>query len=288
VTGDSRGRGGEALYHACEFPDPTCAELLIDAGTDPDVVDYCLGRALNFPDPTMAEMFCAHGARPWPAHLHQAVWRRRPERTVRALLDAGAAIDAPDEHGLTALRIATRWGHAPVAALLRDRGADPTGVTDEDRALGAFLSGASSLASGARGLDEMLNLAVQAGDLEAVRRLLDAGARIDGALDSEDHPLGQAAWRGYPHIVRELVARGAELTFPDGGSAIGAALHGSRHCHDPEGGPTMRTIDDVPQPRYAEVVRILIAAGARIPAKLWDGAPAPATFIAELGLELPG
>ena len=26
---------GEALYHGCEFPDPACAALLIDAGTDP-------------------------------------------------------------------------------------------------------------------------------------------------------------------------------------------------------------------------------------------------------------
>ena len=26
---------GEALYHGCEFPDPACAALLIDAGTAP-------------------------------------------------------------------------------------------------------------------------------------------------------------------------------------------------------------------------------------------------------------
>jgi hypothetical protein len=50
---------GEALYHACEFGDPTCARLLIEAGTDSAVVDYCLGRALNFPNPAMVEMFCA-------------------------------------------------------------------------------------------------------------------------------------------------------------------------------------------------------------------------------------
>ena len=60
----------------------------------------------------------------------------------------------------------------------------------------------------------------------------------------EGPPLGQAAWRGRAEVVAELVARGAALTWADGGSARGAAEHGSRHCHDPEGGPTMRTHGD--------------------------------------------
>lgn len=79
--------------------DTTCAALLIDGGTNQEVVDYCLGRALNFPDPAMAEMFCGHGARASAANLHQAVWRRRPVRMVRALLDAGAPIDVRDDEG---------------------------------------------------------------------------------------------------------------------------------------------------------------------------------------------
>ena len=70
--------GNEVLYHACEHPDPTCAMLVIDAGARRDLVDYNLGRALNFPNHEMIEMFCTHGARPWAAHLHQAIWRRRP------------------------------------------------------------------------------------------------------------------------------------------------------------------------------------------------------------------
>ena len=119
--------GNEVLYHACEFPDPTCAMLVIDAGARQDLVDYDLGRALNFPNPEMIEMFCTHGARASAGHLHQAVWRRRPPRTVAALLDAGAPIDAPDEHGLTPLQVAVRWGEDAVAALLRERGADERG-----------------------------------------------------------------------------------------------------------------------------------------------------------------
>ena len=281
------GGVGEALYHACEFPDPACAALLIEAGAHRHVVDYCLGRALNFPDPAMVLMFCAHGARASAGNLHQAVSRRRPPQTVRALLEAGAPLDERDESGRTALQIATRWGEEEVVALLLQRGADAAAVRDEDRALGAFLSGRTALAgpadlAGLAGLDTMLDLAVQAGDLAAVRRLLDAGAHVEGDRQAEDLPLGQAAWRGHPEIVRELVARGALLRWANG-SAIGAALHGSMHCHHPEGGPTMRTVEEVPREPYAQVVAILLQAGAEVPRLRWDGAPDARTRIAELG-----
>jgi ankyrin repeat protein len=279
---------GEALYHAVEFPDPTCAALLIEAGTDRAVVDYCLGRALNFPDPAMVEMLCAHGARASSANLHQAVFKRRPVRTVRALLDAGAPLDAPDENGLTPLQVAMRWGEADVAALLIARGADQSAVRGEDRALGAFLSGDAAPSSEMTGgLEEMLDTVAHSGDLDAVRRLLDAGARVDGDPAEEGTPLGQAAWRGHPEVVRELVARGASLTWGEG-SAIGAALHGSRHCHDPEGGPTMRTVEEIPRERYAQVVRILLDAGAPIPESISERGMKPVTLIAELGLEPSG
>ena len=282
--------GNEVLYHACEFPDPTCAMLVIDAGARQELVDFALGRALNFPNAAMIEMFCTHGARASAGHLHQAVWRRRPPRTVAALLDAGAPIDALDEHGLSPLQIAVRWGEEAVAALLRRRGADQTPVTDEDRGIGAYLSGRGpALPSGISLslLDEMTMMSIQGGQLEAMQRLLDAGARIDGDPDRDEIPLGNACWRGRVQIARELVQRGADLSFRDGGSAIGAALPGLRHCHDPEGGPTMRTNDEIPAQPYAEIVRVLLAAGATVPDRIGDDGPRATMLIAELGIDPP-
>ena len=278
---------GEALYHGCEFPDPACAALLIDAGTDRKMVRYCLGRALNFPNAEMVEMFCARGVRATAGHLLQAVWRRRPVRTVRALLDARAPIDGREKHdpdGPSALVVATRWGEAEVVELLGDRGADPAAVTAADRALGAFLSAATETAPPAGGidLDEMLLMAAQGGHAATVERLLDAGARVDGDPDTDGVPLGQAAWRRYPEIVRLLVSRGARLVFPGGGSAIGAALHGSGNCQHPEGGPTMQTVAEIPRAPYAGIIRFLLDAGAPVPERLWDGAPAPAVLIDEV------
>jgi ankyrin repeat protein len=290
-TDDREGyHGNEVLYHACEFPDPTCAMLVIDAGCRQDFVDYDLGRALNFPNPEMIEMFCAHGARASDGHLHQAVWRRRPPRTVAALLDAGAPIDAPDGHGLTPLQIAVRWGDDAVAGLLRERGADLTKVTDEDRALGGYLSGNRVLRADVIDtslLDELLMASVEGGHLEAMRRLLDAGARIDGDPDGEEIPLGHACWRGRVQMTRELIDRGAALTFHDGGSALGAALHGSRHCTDPEGGPSMRNEDEIPQEPYREIVRMVLAAGAPVPERMGEGGARTVMLLAELGLDPP-
>ena len=280
--------GNEVLYHACEFSDPTCAMLVIDAGARRDIVDYDLGRALNFPNPAMIEMFCTYGARASAANLHQAVWRRRPPRTVAALLDAGAPIDAPDEHRLTALQVAVRWGDEAVAAVLRERGADETAVTDEDRSVGMCLSGrASDMPAGIAlsSLDEMAILAIQGGHVEAMRRLLDAGARIDGDPDGDDVPLGQACWRGRVEMTRELIDRGASYSFRDGRSAIGAALHGSQHCHEPEGGPSMRPRDEIPRQPYAEIVRLLLDAGATIPERIGESGSRAVSLIAELGID---
>jgi len=290
-TDDRPGlHGNEVLYHACEFQDPTCAMLVIDAGARQDFVDYDLGRALNFPNPEMVEMFCTHGARASAGDLHQAVWRRRPPRTVAALLGAGAPIGAPDEHGFTALQVAVRWGDTAAATLLRERGAAEAAVTDEDRAIGAYLSGEDGslhATVSVSALDEMVMMAIEGGHLEAMRRLLDAGARIDGDPDSEEIPLGHACWRGRVQMTRELVGRGAALAFRDGGSAMGAALHGSRHCHEPEGGPSMRTMDEIPKQPYADIVRILLAAGATVPERLGDNGARGTMLVAELGIDPP-
>lgn len=112
----------------------------------------------------------------------------------------------------TPLRIAVRWGEDAVAGLLRERGANPAAITAADRALGAYLSGQASRAPDGIApskLDEMLSLAIQCGHLDTMRRLLDAGARVDGDPAGEEIPA-----EPYAEIVRILLAAGA--TVPDG------------------------------------------------------------------------
>ena len=292
-TDDREGyQGNEVLYHACEFADPTCAMLVIDAGARQDLVDYDLGRALNFPNPEMVEMFCTHGARASADHLHQAVWRRRPPRTIAALLDAGAPTDAPDEQGLTPLRIAVRWGDDDVAATLRDRGADDAAVTDDDLAIGRLpvrprrrrARPGGRLIGARRDADDCGPGRPPAGNAPAARRRRPTStATLTAREPRSARPAGAAACRS----SRELVDRGAALRFHNGGSAIGAALHGSRNCHQPEGGPTMMTVDEIPTQPYAAIVRFLLDRGATVPERIGESGPRATTLLAELGIDPP-
>jgi len=293
-TLDDPERIGESLYHAVEFSDPTCARLLLEAGTNPHVVSYCLGRVLDFDRPEMVELFLAHGAKATGRMLRLAVARRRSIRTVQALLDAGAPPDggriADDGRGRLALagaapvRLATRWGRTDLVDLLVERGADPRVVTDADRAWGAAVTAQPVPPDAPPPPPELLAWAAHVGDVDAVGRLIDAGAAVDGQGD--DRPLGQAAWRGHAAVVRELIQRGAALTWPQG-SPIGAALHGSVHCHDPEAGPSMRLVDEVTHGDYPGVVQALLEAGAALPTTLWDDDLDAAELVAAMGLTPP-
>ena len=174
-------------------------------------------------------------------------------------------------------------------ATLLARGADPARVSAEDRALGDYLAQRTDTPPAGvapRTLDEMVAFAIECGYPDTLRRLLDAGARVDGDPDGTMAPLANACWRRRVEMAQELVDRGAALTFPDGGSALGAALHGSRNCQHPEGGPTMGTLDEIPTAPYAEIVRMLLAAGAGIPDRVGDEGDAR-PLITRLGVDLP-
>jgi ankyrin repeat protein len=283
---------GEALYHAVEFTDTTCARLLLEAGLNPGVMTLGIGRALNFPNPEMVGVLLQHGAQPTGGHLKQAVFKGRPVQTVDALIRSGAPVDEPEEDsGLTALRMAVRWGRADVADVLAAGGADRSLVTAEDRAIESLWVPSAEVPSAAdRGLGvvpppDLLDWAAHTGDLAAVRRLLAAGAAVDGTPDLR--PMGQAAWRGHRDVVRELVTHGAQLSWEDNHTAIGTALHGSMHCHDPQGGPTMRTTEEVTHGDYRGVLQVLVDAGAPIPERLWDPDLDARDLMARMGVIIP-
>jgi ankyrin repeat protein len=284
-TYDDASRIGEALYHATEFADPTCARLLIEAGTLPNRVSYCLGRAIDFGDEAMIAMFLDHGAAPTGAQLRKAVsfYGGKPQ-LVEHLLAAGAPIDDVSDAGVTALQIAVQHGSSAAADVLIAAGADATRVTSADRAwANAVVTGDSAPVSPSPPV-ALLDWSVHLGNVTAVRGLLAAGAPVDGDDAVRPiRPIGHACWRGHAGVVRELAASNAALIWNDG-SAMGALLHGSLHCHDPIAGPTMRTIDEVDLSRYAATLRVLTEAGAPRPERLWD----PTLDIDELVARITG
>lgn len=277
--------GNESLYHAAEFPDPTCLELLLEAKPHPVRVSYCIRRALNFDNPPMIEEFLRHGADPnlipcgGRSLLIDAVAGGHPARIIGRMLDAGAIIDATDGAGLTALRHAVRYGEGETAELLISRGADPAAVTDADRWMGALSTG-----SGTDGAPEpgwrpdpgLLNRAAERDEVELINRLIIAGADVNGAPPgAEMPPLHSAAYRGHREAVAALLAAGADpLALQSyGGNALDTAIFGSEHCTDPRGGISMRPPEEVTHGDYPAVVEALLAAGVPVPNEI-NGSPA--------------
>ena len=112
-------------------------------------------------------------------------------RTITALLDGGANVNASVTGDGSPLILAAREGHRPAVELLLDRGADVN--------LGVIGDG------------NPLIMAAREGHLDIVTLLLDRGAHVDEMVQGDENALIQASGHGQLDIVKLLVARGANV-----------------------------------------------------------------------------
>jgi ankyrin repeat protein len=112
---------------------------------------------------------------------------------VKHLLSVGAPPNARDADGLTALMIAAGRGDEAAVSELLAAGADVH--TTEPR-----------------GGTTALHKACQGGNVNVVRRLVEAGCSVDAAAATTGHtPLWDALWYKYPDVVQFLLDKGAGL-----------------------------------------------------------------------------
>lgn len=185
---------------------------------------------------------------------------------VRERLDGGAAPDARNEKGQSALAMAAARGHTDVVQLLLDFGADPNGAGSDPSPARAACTTASGeclrllLAAGADpnacftdGQSLLVGTILAEGTVRDSERrvdylalaglLVDAGARIDEADSEGATALTRAVVLDRPEAVRWLLARGAD---PKLGGHMGLSL-----------------IDIAEAKKLREIAQLLLAAGAR-------------------------
>jgi ankyrin repeat protein len=122
--------------------------------------------------------------------------RNRDAAAIRALLDSGVALNVREATtGMTPLLVAAGLSDARIVRQLIDAGADPFTVDS-------------------RGSGTALHRAVQAGDLETIRLLVEEGLFVDAVAPTTGHtPLMDALWYKWPDVVEFLFAADAGLNL---------------------------------------------------------------------------
>jgi ankyrin repeat protein len=295
--------GGETLYHVAEFEDTECLRLVLECGPRPVGVQYCFGRALDHDNPDAARLYLEHGADPnyqreenVQSPFQKAIQSGRTIETIRLMIDHGADINAKDPDGLSPYRTAVRHGLNEVAELLREHGASNEDISPVEEWLGGCLSGDEDAIGKALESDPnvertareqytlMLDYAAVRGNSQAVRRFLDAG--IDIRSEDCGETLHGPCWFGHLETAKVLINRGAPLESVNsyGGTPLGAAIYGSIACHDPNGGPSMKLVNEVVHGDYPGIVEALLEAGAKPPSKV-NGSAAVADVLRRYGVK---
>jgi ankyrin repeat protein len=159
----------------------------------------------------------------------QAASRRGQLEAVRALLVAGAAVDAVSKEGGTALSFAADGAQLEAAQALVAAGADVNrrdaedfcpaawAWTEESKAVAAYLCHLPQAEPSAH-----IAAAAWVGDAELVRAFLARGADVEEPAKSGGNCLSTAANEGHVEVVRALLAAGADVAVElgDGGRAI--------------------------------------------------------------------
>ena len=168
--------------------------------------------------------------------LHWAVHRGAID-AVRALLAAGAAVDAENRYGIRPAYLAAENGDAATMRVLLEAGADPRAVFAEGETLVMTAArtgdvatiellqaaGAEVNATESRGGQTALMLAAAENNGLAIEALIKAGAdREAREATGELTALGFAVRAGAVDAVRALLAAGADAsaTLPDGTSLL--------------------------------------------------------------------
>ena len=141
-------------------------------------------------------------------------------RLCEFLIEQGADVDEPlPENGETpmhaALSQADRLAHDLVLEVLLGHGANPNCATKPGAETGAFMRDCRTKG------ETPLHRAAAFGTEDTIRRLLDAGAKIDAKDMNGDSPLGWASWYLRPDPILRMLCYGDFRIHPNRRSMAG-------------------------------------------------------------------
>jgi ankyrin repeat protein len=168
---------------------------------------------------------------------------------TKALLAAGALVDAANNYGVNPLLQASRNGNVEVMRALLDAGADPTRWHPEG--------------------ETPLMAASRTGNVDAVKLLLSRGAFVNAADQfQEETALMWASAEGQLDVVKTLLAAGADPNL----KAHLSTIKERSHADHPSGGFTALMF--AVRNGHEDVAKALIDGGADLKATNGDGASA--------------
>ncbi len=246
---------GETLYHAAEFSTESghaVLRLLFARQPRREWLSYCMAHKLDYEDVPGLRLFIEAGAdvnfrgdrgalAGWTP-LHFGIFRRRSAAVIQTLIGAGADVHRPGREGVPPLALARRLGHVEAARLLEAAGAAQA-MTPKEAFLAACTAGNSrrarallkkspALLQQLRPDDQkLLTVVAAAGNLRAVRLMLDLGFDLEAKGDWGGTALHQAAWHGHVDVVAFLLKQGANTAALNrwGGDVLHTALHAATH-----------------------------------------------------------
>jgi uncharacterized protein len=207
---------------------------------------------------------------------------------VRALVDAGAVVDAKDKaFQQSALMVAVRANHPPLARLFLDLGADvnartrtgdtprwvmPNSVPGFGHGIGIVRGGLPDRGSRVPipGAMSPLLYAARDGRRESAALLLDRGANINQTDANGTTPLMMAIANNHPDLAGLFIERGADIKAVDwyGRTALWAAVE-ARNM-DLDNGTFVNSVDRTP---FLGLIQVLINKGADVNARMQESAP---------------